>query len=90
MNTGLELLQEYLKYHVGHCSGGVGKTVYGLSAVLIVYMNGLKDVEKDERFGNVGDTLNNENVATYVLAGDAAVPDGLVFMRRLNSIVISS
>jgi hypothetical protein len=25
-----------------------------------------------------------------VLAGDAAVPDGLVSMRRLNSIVISS
>ncbi len=37
---------------------------YLSNAVLIGFMNGLKDAEKNERFGGVGDTLNNENVAT--------------------------
>ena len=35
-----------------------------INAVPIGYMNGLKDAEKNERFGDVEDTPNNGNVAT--------------------------
>ena len=37
---------------------------YGLDVVHRGFLNGLKDAEKDEPFGNGEDTFNNENVAT--------------------------
>lgn len=59
-----ERLQGFYKYHAGHCSDGVEKTVYTSSGVLIGFMDGRKDEERNESFGNVEDTFDGVNVAT--------------------------
>ena len=64
MNTALGQRQGFSRYHAEHCNAGAGKTAYGLDVVQLGSTAGLKDAGKEGSFGGVGDTLNNENVAT--------------------------
>ena len=61
---GYEQLQGFCKYRAGHCSDGVEQAVSTSSGVLIGYMDGQKDEERNESFGNVEDTFNKVSVAT--------------------------
>ena len=61
---GYEQQQGFYKYRAGHCNDGAEKTVYTSSGVLIGYMDGQKDEERNESFGRVGDTVKRINVAT--------------------------
>jgi hypothetical protein len=61
---GYEQQQGFCKYRAGHCSDGVEQAVYTSSGVLIGFMDGQKDEERNESFGRVGDTVKTTNVAT--------------------------
>jgi hypothetical protein len=61
---GYEQLQGFCKYRAGHCKDGVEQVVYMSNAVLIGYMDGQKDEERNESFGNGEDTVKRINVAT--------------------------
>jgi hypothetical protein len=57
MNMGYGQQQGFYKYHAGHCSDGVEKAVYTSSGVLIGFMDGQKDEERNESFGHVEGTV---------------------------------
>ena len=61
---GYEQQQGFCKYRAGHCRDGVEKAVYTSSGVLIGFMDGRKDEERNESFGNGEDTDKRINVAT--------------------------
>ena len=64
MNMGYEQLQEFCKYRAGHCKDGVEQAVSTSSGVLIGFMDGQKDEERNESSGSAEDFVKQLNVAT--------------------------
>ena len=61
---GYEQRQGFCKCRAGHCNDGAEKAVYTSRGVLIGFMDGQKDEERNESFDNVEDIFNKVNVAT--------------------------
>ncbi len=61
---GYEQRQGFCKYHAGLCRDGVEKAVDTSNGVLIGFMDGRKDEERNESFGGVEDTFEKVIVAT--------------------------